>query len=286
MISLPIVDSHVHLWDPASFHLDWLHENPLLNHRYSLEEFQQVTEGVQIEAIICVEANVAQEEALLEARWLATQAQHDSRIQGIVAFAPIEEQTYLASYLDTLMTIDSRIKGVRRNIQGETYPGFCLQSAFVQGVQLLARYNLSFDLCVTHDQLPDVIELVRRCPNTRFLLDHLAKPAVRDALLDPWHEQIKQLAEFPNIACKISGLVTEADYQHWKEEDILPYVTHTMAVFGEDRVLFGSDWPVVVQAASYARWVQMLVDFTAPLSVSAQRKLWTENTRHWYRLEP
>ena len=258
MFSFPIIDTHVHLWDSAYLHRPWLEEEPLLNRPYGLEQYREQTEGISIEAIVCVEADVLPEERLQEVRWLSDQAQQNSLIQGIVAAAPIgvEDRTVLRSFLDRLVTIDQRVKGVRRNIQGETMPGFCVQPDFVSDIQMLSEYDLSFDLCLKHRQLADVIELVRLCPGTRFVLDHAGKPDIRQHLLDPWREQIQELATFPNVDCKISGMVTEADHQHWTAKDIAAYVMHVLTVFGEDRVMFGGDWPVLLLASSYPRWIE------------------------------
>lgn len=283
MLSLPIVDTHVHLWDTTRFSLPWLEELPLLNHPYSLQHYQEQTAGLSIEAMICVEVNVIAEETLQEGRWLAEQAQHDPRIRGIVAAAPIGESASLRSYLETLRRIDPRIKGVRRNIQDETMPAFCLQPAFVRDIQLLAEYDLSFDLCLRHPQLPDVIELVRQCPDTRFVLDHAGKPDIRNHVLDPWRAHIQELAACPNVVCKISGMVTEADHQQWTKEDIAPYLHHILTSFGEERVMFGGDWPVLLLASSYSRWIETVDALTASLAASTRRKLWSENAYRLYK---
>lgn len=284
MPSCPIIDTHVHLWDPTSFHIPWLDEIPMLKHPYTMQHYQEQTTGLPVEAIICVEVNVLPEEALQEARWLSQQAQRDTRIEGIVAAAPIGESTAIRSYIETLCATDAHIKGVRRNIQGETMPGFCLQAAFVQDIRMLAEYDLSFDLCLLHPQLPDVIELVRQCPHTRFVLDHVGKPDIHHHVLDPWREHIQELAQFPNVTCKISGMVTEADSQQWTVEDIAPYLMHILTTFGEERVIFGSDWPVMLMASSYQRWVETVDTLTAHLTASAKRKLWSENAYRIYRL--
>lgn len=164
-------------------------------------------------------------------------------------------------------------------------PGFSLRPPFVRDIQLLSGYGLSFDLCLTHTQLPDVIELVRLCPNTSFVLDHISKPDIRHHVLDPWREHIQALATLPNVTCKISGIATEADHQHWTTEDIAPYVAHVLSTFGEDRVMFGGDWPVLSLASPYLRWIETLDALTSHLSPSARRKLWSENARRIYRLE-
>lgn len=286
MFSYPLIDTHVHLWNSASLHRPWLEEVPLLNRSYGLEQYLEQTAGLSIEAIVCVEADVLPEERMQEACWLSDQARQTPLIQGIVAAAPIgvEDRTVLRSFLKRLVTIDQRVKGVRRNIQGETMPGFCVQSNFVHDIQILSEFDLSFDLCLTHRQLPDVIELVRLCPGTHFVLDHIGKPDIRQHLLDPWREHIQELAAFPNVDCKISGLVTEADHQGWVVEELTSYVIHVLTVFGEDRVMFGGDWPVLLLASSYHRWIETVDVLMQHKSSSARRKFWSENARRIYRL--
>jgi L-fuconolactonase len=154
----------------------------------------------------------------------------------------------------------------------------------LRGLRLLPEYDLSFDICIRHQQLPRTLEMVRACPETQFILDHLGKPDVRAGLLDPWREHVAELAALPNVVCKVSGLVTEADHAHWTAEDLEPYVAHVLQVFGQDRVLFGGDWPVVTLAADYGKWVSTLDQLTSNLSASARHKLWADNARRIYRL--
>ncbi|HEU5369050.1 MAG TPA: amidohydrolase family protein [Ktedonobacterales bacterium] len=279
-----LVDAHVHLWDPQQFRLAWLDHEPALNKLFGLSNYPRQSAGHTIEALVYVEVDVAPHYALLEARWTADQAAHDARLQGIVAAAPIEHGARARAYLAALQATSPLIKGVRRNLQDEQDTTFCLQADFVQGVRLLPTYGFSFDLCIRYRQLPAVIELVRRCPDTQFILDHLGKPAIKAHLLDPWRDHLAQLAALPNVWCKISGLVTEADHQSWTPEELAPYVAHALEVFGEDRVVFGGDWPVLLLAASHERWVETLEALTAHLSPTAQRKLWKENARRFYRL--
>ena len=173
---------------------------------------------------------------------------------------------------------------MRRIVQSEPDPAFCLRPGFLRGVQLLPEYGFSCDICINHRQLASTVEMVRRCPDTSFILDHAGKPNIRGHALDPWREQMRELASLPNVMCKVSGLVTEADHSGWTRDDLAPYVAHVLAVFGEDRVVFGGDWPVVLRAAPYRRWVETLDALTTHLSPEAKRKLWAENARRFYQL--
>jgi L-fuconolactonase len=284
MPQFPIVDSHVHLWDPERFRISWLDGNAVLNRRYGLEEYAHATEGIDVAAMVYLQVEVEPPYALLEARWAVEQSRKDPRLAGIVPWAPLEYGEQARSFLLALLDMGGAIKGVRRIIQYEPALDFCLQPPFVHGVQMLAEYGFSFDLCIDHRHLANTIELVRRCPQTTFILDHIAKPDIRNRSLHPWKEQIAELAGFPNVACKVSGLVVEADLERWTGDDLQPFVEHVLEVFGEDRVLFGGDWPVVLQASSYRRWVETLDALTAGLSTEARRKLWAENARRLYRL--
>ena len=216
--------------------------------------------------------------------WAHAQAAEEPRLQAIVAHAPVEHGTKVAGYLAALDAIGPRIKGVRRLLQGEADPNFCLQDSFIHGVQLVAHYNFSFDICIKQHQLAAVIELVRRCPEVDFILDHIGKPNIAHGLHEPWRTQMRSLAALPNVMCKISGVVTEAEHTRWTEADVEPYISHAIDVFGEDRVMFGSDWPVVRLASEYERWVACLERLTAGMSEQAQRKLWSENARRAYKM--
>ncbi len=284
MPDFPIIDSHVHLWDPDRQRVPWLDGEPAINRRFGLADYEAQTDGVAIEAFVYVEIDIAKPYGLLEARQAAAAAQDDPRLRGIVAFAPVEDGERVRPYIEALTEVGPLVKGVRRLLQGEADPEFCLRPGFVRGVELLGEVGLSFDLCVRQGQLPAVTELVRRVPQVSFVLDHVGKPPIAAGVLDPWREEIDALAAVPNVACKVSGLVTEADRAGWTAADLAPYVGHVLAAFGEDRVLYGSDWPVATLASPYPRWVETLDALTADLSPDAKRKLWAENARRLYRL--
>jgi L-fuconolactonase len=284
MLEWPVVDAHVHLWSPEQFPRPWLDALPTLDRPFGLAEYHDQMRGLPIAEMVFVETGVAPHYALLEAQWAAALAGADPRLLGVVAAAPLDDGPRIRAYLDVLAALGPLVKGVRRNLQDESDPAICLRADFVHGVRLLADYGFSCDLCIRHHQLPAVTALVRTCPDVAFVLDHLGKPPIEAQQLDPWRDRLAALAALPNVACKVSGLATEADWQHWQPADLAPYVAHTLAVFGPERVLFGSDWPVVTLASTYQRWVQTLDALTSELSADQRRKLWTENARRWYRL--
>ncbi|HEX8033384.1 MAG TPA: amidohydrolase family protein [Ktedonobacterales bacterium] len=284
MLDLPIVDAHVHLWDLHQFPRPWLGSLPALSRSFDLTDYRDQAAGLPVESVVFVETGVAAPYALLEAQWAIALAQRDPRLQGVVAAAPLEDGLQVRPHLEALAALGPLVKGVRRNLQDEFDPAFCLRREFIEGVHLLEAFGFSCDICIRHDQLPAVTALAGACPAVFFILDHLGKPAINQELLDPWREHVTALAALPNVACKISGLVTEADWSRWEPKHLTPYVAHALAVFGPRRVLFGSDWPVVTLASSYLRWVETLDAMTAQLSSDERRQMWSENARQWYRL--
>jgi len=280
----PIVDSHVHLWDPTRFRMPWLDGNARIGKPFGLAEFREHVAGLDVEGIVYLQVEVTPPYALLEAQWVADQPADGPPILGIVPWAPLEDGDRARSFLDAMVEIDPRIKGIRRLYQGEPDLDFCIRPDFIRGVQILPEYGLSFDLGVFHRHLKNTITLVRACPDVSFVLDHIGKPDIKNGMVQPWRDEITELASFPNVTCKVSGMVTEADPDAWTTADLRPYVEHVLASFGEDRVMFGGDWPVVLMASPYRRWVESLDEIAAGLSDTAQRKLWNENARRFYRL--
>lgn len=284
MPDFPIVDAHVHLWDPEAMRIPWLDGDARLERPFGPAEYRQHTAGIEVEAIVYLQVEVAPAYAISEVIRVARQAADEPRIAAIVAYAPLEDGRRVRSYLDDLVRISPLIRGVRRLTQDEADPAFCLRPGFIEGVKQLPDYGLTCDLCIYHYQLGPTVELVRRCPEVTFMLDHIAKPGIRAGELEPWRAQMAELAGLPNATCKISGVITEADHAAWTREQIAPYVAHALEVFGEERVAFGSDWPVLLRAGTYRGWVETLDALTAHLGEGARRKLWAENARRFYRL--
>ena len=282
--TIPIVDAHVHLWNPDQFSMPWLADIPALHRPYGLQEYRQQTQSIAITGMVYVEVGVDPQLALLEALHIVELARDEPRLQAIVAVAPVERGAAVREHLEALVGLSPLIKGVRRNIQDEAEPDFCLQPDFVAGVRLLAEYGLSFDLCIRHWQLPSVIELVRHCPDIIFILDHLGKPDIKQHLLDPWQVDMRALAALPNVACKISGMVTEADHERWQSDDLEPFINVVLESFGEERIMFGSDWPVALLASPYQRWYETLQALTARLSIRGRQRLWAENAQRFYQI--
>ena len=280
-----IVDSHVHLWDPGKYRIPWLDEIPDLNRVVDLGMYARAHAGIEVEGLVYLQVEVAPPYALLEAREIADLSLSHPKIAGIVPWAPLEYGDRCRHFLEELVSISPKIKGVRRIVQGEPDPEFCLQDDFVRGNQLLGEFGLSSDLCCNYRQLAANVELVKRCPGTRFIMDHIAKPAIRAGQLQPWADQMSALAAQPNVVCKISGATTEADFENWTIDDIAPFVNHALSAFGEDRVMFGSDWPVVTQAATYQQWVEALDVLTNDFSSEAKVKFWRTNAIRAYRLD-
>lgn len=283
MPSFPIVDSHVHIYAPSKLSYPWMKNVPSLNKPHLMEDFSRRTAGVNVEKIVFVEVDAADSDHLNEVRWLELQALTDNRIQGMVASMQLENgsavEADLAAYAEIALA-----RGVRRLIQSHPEPGWCLRKPFVDGIRLLPKYGFSFDLCVYHPQLGDVIQLVRLCPEAKFIVDHIAKPGIKAGLTEPWKSQIRILAQLPNVWCKISGVVTEADHSAWTAEQVIPYIAHAIDCFGFDRVLFGGDWPVLELAATYSVWVDVVDRAIAGSSREEIRKLYRDNAIEFYRL--
>ena len=283
MPDFPIIDSHVHLYDVEHLRYSWMSGVPQLAHTTKMPEFDQARGAVDVERLVFVEVDIDPGFHLDEARFVAGLAETDNRIGAIVAHAPIHKGKSVEADLIALKQI-SGVKGVRRLIQQEPDPTVILNPNFIDGVKLLKKYDLSFDMCIKHYQLAYAIELIKRCPDVPFIFDHIGKPDIRNGLVEPWKSQMRELAKLPNVVCKISGVVTEADHQSWTRGQLRPYIEHTIDVFGFDRVMFGSDWTVATLALSYPTWVDILDEILSVASLDEKRKFWRDTAIKAYRL--
>lgn len=282
-LTFPIVDTHLHVWDTGLIRYPWLDDIPLLNKPYLLDDYKRACEPVAVERMVFVQCEADFTQFMHEAEWVESLSEQDPRLQGIVPWAPLEHGDDARVDLDVLAA-NPRVKGIRRIIQFEPDMEFCLRPDFVRGVQALADYNLSFDICIDHRHMANTIQMVRQCPNVRFIIDHIAKPNIKHGLLDPWREHMRTFASFPNVWCKMSGLVTEADHQTWTKEQLKPYIDHVIGCFGFERIMYGGDWPVAYQATEYPRWVETLLWAVDGCSEDELKKLFRENAIAFYRL--
>ncbi len=277
---MQVIDSHVHFWDPNQLNYAWLNGINILNKPFLPSTYQENIQDIDVKHIVFVEANCADDQRLDEVKWIETL---DDRIQAIVAAAPLEHGDKAHPMLEQLAE-RHLVKGIRRGIQSEDR-GFSIQPSFVQGVQALAKYDLSFDILVVHHQLADILELVQQCPDIRFVVNHGAKPDIRTSLLDPWRDHIQALAKFENVTCKISGLITEANHDAWSANDLKPYIDHLLNVFGPQRLMFGSDFPVLNLAGTYTGWYSALHDILSELSDNEKSAIYFETARNFYRID-
>jgi predicted TIM-barrel fold metal-dependent hydrolase len=279
---MKIVDTHQHLWDKDLFHYAWLEPLPVLDRSFRLSDYSEATRGLDIAKTVFVECDVDEVQMLDEASHVLRLANSpDNRIAGVVASARPEKDKF-KQYLDKLAG-HPKLKGIRRILH--THPDELGQGKmFIENVARLATYGLSFDLCVLARQLPVAINLASQCLDVAFVLDHCGVPDVKAQALDPWRAQIRELSNLPNVFCKISGLVAYANPTNWQPEDLRPFVDHVIESFGWDRVMFGSDWPVCNLAASYGRWVAMLMSLTHTAGEGNQQKLFHDNAIRIYRL--
>lgn len=279
---MQIVDTHQHLWDLDLYRYSWLDSFPTLNRSFRMRDYREATQGLGIIKTVHVEADVDEFQMLAETEHrLNLAGQHDNPLEGIVACGRPENADF-KSYLDKIAG-HPRLKGIRRVLH--TQPDELGQrKLFIEHVAALGDYGLSFDICVLERQLPIAINLVSKCPDVTFILDHCGVPRVKERILDPWRKDIAEIGQFPNVYCKVSGLVAYADPARWSVADLRPYVDHVLSCFGWDRVMFGSDWPVCTLSASCKQWVQALGAIAEKAGETNRRKLFHDNAIAVYRL--
>lgn len=272
-----VVDAHLHFWDPGKLRYPWLDGVPELRRPFFPRDYPG-----EADAVVFVEANPAPGTSADEIAFVERLAANEPRIAGIVAYVDLVDEAQHGAALDHLSTVP-RVIGVRHNIQG-TPKGTCLDARFVRGVQAVGARGYVFDLCPTADQLGDVAALIDRCPETRLVLDHCGKPAVRNDAFDDWARDIERIASFGNVSCKLSGILTEARADQRNASTLAPYVSHLTQCFGATRLLYGSNWPVSTLSGELSLWRSIVDELTSSWTHADRQLLFAGNAIRMYRL--
>jgi L-fuconolactonase len=273
------IDAHQHFWHYNPARDTWITDEMALLRRDFLPQ-QLAGELAANDMQGCIAVQTDQSEA--ETRFLLGLAARHEMIHGVVGWVDL----CAVNVTDRLQELAQypRLCGFRHILQSEPDEHFMIRPDFLRGIECLGdgKHGFTFDILVYARQLPAVIELVSKFPDHRFVIDHIAKPAIREKSYVSWARHLCVLAENKNVYCKVSGLVTEADWRRWTAQDLKPYLDLVFEVFGVDRLMFGSDWPVCLLAASYRDVVQVIADYTRNLPVSDQEKIFGLNTTRFY----
>ena len=273
------IDSHQHFWNYGSKEYPWITDQlRRIRQDFLPADLAPELAKFKIDGTIAVQAR----STLEESRWLLNLADHYSSIKGVVGWVDLQSDK-VEEQLGELVK-HPRFAGVRHVVQDEPDDNFMLRSDFLRGVGKLKQFNLAYDILIYPKQLPAAIKLVEKFPEQRFVLDHIAKPFIKTGVISPWEEQIQELAQAKNVFCKISGMVTEASWNEWKTADFSPYLDVVCEAFGEDRLMFGSDWPVCLLSASYERVWGIANEYLRKLPARCCQKILGENTVKFYRL--
>lgn len=273
------IDAHHHFWkyDPVEY--GWIDDEMAAIRRDFLpEDLKPVVASAGIEGVVSVQAR----QSLLETECLLHLATDYDFIKGVVGWVELASPNVILQ-LETYSR-NPKLKSVRHVIQGEPDDEFILRPDFNQGIRELRRFGLAYDILIFARHLPQTIRFVDTHPEQVFVLDHLAKPRIKSGEVEPWKRNIRELAQRPNVYCKVSGLVTEADYRAWTEEQLRVYFDVALEAFGPKRLMFGSDWPVCLVACDYARWHAVIGRFTSHLSSAEQARIFGETAVEAYKL--
>lgn len=272
------IDSHQHFWRHDPQQQAWIDDSMAeLRRDFLPAELEVELKRAGFSGSIAVQAA----QSLAETRFLLELADAHPFICGVVGWVDLrsaELQPTLAA-----LAAHARFKGVRHIVQDEP-SGFLQSPAFRRGLAELARFDLTYDILVRAHQLPEAVDLVRALPQVSFVLDHLAKPEVRAGRLEPWRQQVRQLAALPNVCCKLSGLVTEAAWHDWQPGQLEPFIDVVCESFGSKRLLVGSDWPVCKLAGSYAQVMSVFEDYFAGYSSAERAAIFGENAARVYHI--
>lgn len=293
--SLPIIDTHQHLWDLSKFQPPWLDGAPeVLAKSYVTSDYLTATAGLNVVKAVYMEVDVAPQQQVEEAEHviaLSKSSDHPT-VAAVISGRPNSEgfKAYITKFKDI-----PQIKGVRQVLHAPSAKqGLCLEKQFVSSMKLLGELGMSFDLCMRPTELADGAKLAKRCPDTRFIVDHCGNadpkafmPASGEEStheVDQWKRDLGKLAKQPNVICKISGIIARAPKGEWQSDILAPAINFCLDEFGADRVVFGGDWPVCLLGGSYKRWVTSLKEVISNRSETEQRKLLHDNAEVFYRL--
>lgn len=283
--TMPVIDTHQHLWDIEKFTLPWLPKDGPLAKSYGFAEYRKATEGLNVVKTVYMEVDVAENQQLAEAELISGYCGDPGTAMAGAVVSGRPASPGFADYVGKVEKLKG-IRGIRQVLHVPSTPsGFCLEKPFVEGIRLLGKKGLSYDLCVKHTELPNVAKLVQACPDTSFILDHCGNPDLKDPSQDPWKKNLELVAKLPNVVVKVSGFLASAPgFGQWKMEQAAPIINHTLDTFGPDRVMFAGDWPVVLLAATYAQWLGTVRQVVSERPADQQKKLFHDNAIRVYRL--
>ena len=274
------IDAHQHLWSYQSSEYAWISEKmSVLARNYLPEQLKEEMKKAKVDGTVVVQAR----QSLNETGWLLSLAKNSPILRGVVGWAPICSETF-PQELERLRQ-EKKLKGLRHVIQDEPDDSFILRADFNRGITAMTNTGLVYDILIFARHLPAAARFVDRHPNQVFVLDHLAKPFISKGILDPWRTDIRELAKRKNVYCKVSGMVTEANWSQWRAEELQPYVDTVLGAFGPERLMFGSDWPVCLLATIYSEWFATLHKMLHSLSDSEKQSIFGGVASRVYRLK-
>jgi L-fuconolactonase len=262
------IDSHHHLWTYQASEFAWLSGamSPLVRN-FTTDDLEAAVRSAGINGTVAVQAR----QSLEETQWLLSLSKNSPIIRGVVGWAPLCSDDFPEQL--AILRPEKKLKGLRHIIQDEPDDNFILRADFNRGISAMANSGLVYDILIFARQLPPTIQFVDRHPNQIFVVDHIAKPEIKKNIIAPWRSNIAELARRPNVYCKLSGMVTEADFSKWSAKDLQPYVDIVLQAFGPNRLMAGSDWPVCLVATTYANWFSTLHGLLQSLSASEQDEI-------------
>jgi L-fuconolactonase len=270
------IDAHQHFWRYDAAQYPWIPQHSPLQRDWLPNDLKTEQAKLGFDGSIAVQAR----QTLEESRWLLELARQHPGIKGVVGWVDLRSQRVTEQLAE--LASDPKFVGVRHVVQEEPDEEFMLRPDFLRGIAKLKEFKLTYDLLIYPTQLPAAIKLVQKFPEQDFVLDHLAKPYIREGALSPWIEQLAELSASENVWCKVSGMVTEAKQDSWKLEDFRPYLDAVFEAFGVDRLMFGSDWPVCLLAASYEQVFGIVRDYVQARSEEMRCKLFGGNCARFY----